>query len=81
MGLADGAWGLTRVGVLAVLEASTAAHAPPPPNRPAGKTLQAIALVWTLLRQSVAGTPAVSKAVIVCPSSLVANWRNEVRRG
>ena len=44
-----------------------------------GKTLQCITLMWTLLRQSpVAGTPEIRKCIIVCPSSLVRNWANEL---
>lgn len=42
-----------------------------------GKTLQCITLVWTLLRQSPDCCPAINKAIIVCPSSLVKNWYNE----
>lgn len=42
-----------------------------------GKTLQCITLLWTLLRQSPDCKPAIIKAVIVCPSSLVKNWYNE----
>ncbi|KEP49875.1 putative RAD54-DNA-dependent ATPase of the Snf2p family protein [Rhizoctonia solani 123E] len=48
-----------------------------------GKTLQTIALVWTLLRQnpyySSSGSPSgvIGKALIVCPVSLVNNWRKE----
>jgi SNF2 family DNA or RNA helicase len=45
-----------------------------------GKTLQAITLVYTALKQSASGRPLASKAVIVCPSSLVANWRREFRK-
>lgn len=36
-----------------------------------GKTLQCITLMWTLLRQSPEAKPAIDKAIIVCPSSLV----------
>jgi DNA repair and recombination protein RAD54 and RAD54-like protein len=38
--------------------------------------------VWTLLKQSPAGAsvPAISKAVVVCPSSLVQNWRAEFKK-
>ncbi|CCG81829.1 SNF2 family N-terminal domain protein [Taphrina deformans PYCC 5710] len=44
-----------------------------------GKTLQCIALMWTLLKQSpMAGTPEIKKCIIVCPSSLVRNWANEL---
>lgn len=42
-----------------------------------GKTLQCITLLWTLLRQSPDCKPAIIKAIIVCPSSLVKNWYNE----
>lgn len=43
-----------------------------------GKTLQCITLLWTLLRQSPDCKPTISKAIIVCPSSLVKNWYNEI---
>uniref|UniRef100_A0A8H7Y5I2 DNA repair protein rhp54 n=1 Tax=Psilocybe cubensis TaxID=181762 RepID=A0A8H7Y5I2_PSICU len=44
-----------------------------------GKTLQCIALLWTLLKQSPrAGKPTIEKCIIVCPSSLVKNWANEL---
>ena len=44
-----------------------------------GKTLQCIALLWTLLKQSPQpGKPAIEKCIIVCPSSLVKNWANEL---
>jgi len=45
-----------------------------------GKTLQCVALVWTLLRQSPECCPTVTKVVIVCPSSLVKNWHNELSK-
>lgn len=49
-----------------------------------GKTLQTIALVLTLLRQSCyyssVSRGMVDKVLIVCPLSLVANWRREFRR-
>ncbi|CAG9466548.1 unnamed protein product [Pedinophyceae sp. YPF-701] len=45
-----------------------------------GKTLQIISLVWTLLRQGPSGRPAIKKAVVVVPSSLVNNWRDEFRK-
>ncbi len=44
-----------------------------------GKTLQCIALLWTLLKQSPhSGKPTIDKCIIVCPSSLVRNWANEL---
>lgn len=43
-----------------------------------GKTLQCIALMWTLLRQGPRGKKTISKCIIVCPSSLVRNWANEI---
>lgn len=43
-----------------------------------GKTLQCIALMWTLLRQGPHGKRLIDKCIIVCPSSLVNNWANEL---
>ncbi|XP_055387996.1 DNA repair and recombination protein RAD54-like [Condylostylus longicornis] len=45
-----------------------------------GKTLQCVTLVWTLLRQSPECKPTISKAIIVCPSSLVKNWQKEFNK-
>jgi len=45
-----------------------------------GKTLQTICLVWTCLKQGPRGIPLCSKAVIVTPSTLVANWGREVKK-
>ena len=45
-----------------------------------GKTLQVIALLWTLLKQGPSGSPAARKAVVVCPASLVRNWGAEFRK-
>uniref|UniRef100_A0A0N5AI74 DNA repair and recombination protein RAD54-like n=1 Tax=Syphacia muris TaxID=451379 RepID=A0A0N5AI74_9BILA len=45
-----------------------------------GKTLQCITLMWTLLRQGPNAKPTISKAVIVCPSSLVKNWDREINK-
>ncbi|KAJ3281012.1 helicase, partial [Rhizoclosmatium sp. JEL0117] len=44
-----------------------------------GKTLQAITLIWTLLKQSaIANTTApVKRALIVCPATLCQNWKRE----
>ncbi|KAH3661352.1 hypothetical protein OGAPHI_006759 [Ogataea philodendri] len=43
-----------------------------------GKTLQCLTLMWTLLRQGPRGKKTIDKCVIVCPSSLVKNWANEI---
>lgn len=44
-----------------------------------GKTLQVVALMWILLRQNPAKKePFAKKILVVCPVSLVHNWRNEV---
>lgn len=47
-----------------------------------GKTLQCITLLWTLLRQSPAirTGPTITNVVIICPSSLVKNWFNEINK-
>ena len=44
-----------------------------------GKTLQTIALLWTLLKQNPVydEPPLIKKALIVCPATLVTNWRKE----
>jgi hypothetical protein len=44
-----------------------------------GKTLQAIALLWTLLRQGIDGQPTAKRVIIVCPTSLVSNWCAQIR--
>ncbi|CCE62711.1 hypothetical protein TPHA_0D00680 [Tetrapisispora phaffii CBS 4417] len=43
-----------------------------------GKTLQCITLMWTLLKQGPKGKRLIDKCIIVCPSSLVNNWANEL---
>ncbi|KAJ6607761.1 SNF2 family N-terminal domain-containing protein [Mycena sp. CBHHK59/15] len=47
-----------------------------------GKTLQTISLIWTLLKQNpyTGVGPVVSKALIVCPVSLVNNWKVEFQK-
>ena len=52
-----------------------------------GKTLQTIALLWTLLKQNpiydpactptIGGRPVVTKALIVCPVTLMNSWKQE----
>lgn len=43
-----------------------------------GKTLQSIALLYTLSRKNAPYEPLIRKAVIVSPSSLVNNWKQEI---
>lgn len=47
-----------------------------------GKTLQTIALLWTLLKQNPLADeqPVIKKALIVCPVTLINNWRKEFRK-
>lgn len=55
-----------------------------------GKTLMSITLLWTLMNQgfsaastsssSSSSSSAVRKVVVVCPTSLVGNWDNEIRK-
>lgn len=55
-----------------------------------GKTLQTIALLWTLMKQNplvdtgntgaLGVKPVVKKALIVCPVTLINNWRKEFRK-
>lgn len=47
-----------------------------------GKTLQTIALLWTLLKQNpiYGSSPTIRKAMIVCPVTLINNWRKEFRK-
>ncbi|KAL4975639.1 SNF2 family N-terminal domain-containing protein [Aspergillus desertorum] len=47
-----------------------------------GKTLQTITLLWTLLKQNpiYEAAPVVKKALIVCPVTLINNWRREFRK-
>lgn len=43
-----------------------------------GKTLQCLTLMWTLLKQGPRGKRTIEKCIVVCPSSLVKNWANEI---
>ncbi|KAH8119362.1 P-loop containing nucleoside triphosphate hydrolase protein [Phellopilus nigrolimitatus] len=47
-----------------------------------GKTLQTISLVWTLLKQNAyaGGGPALGKVLIVCPVTLITNWKKEFHK-
>ncbi|KAJ5614732.1 DNA repair and recombination protein [Penicillium herquei] len=47
-----------------------------------GKTLQTIALLWTLLKQNpiYGDAPVIKKALIVCPVTLINNWKKEFRK-
>ena len=47
-----------------------------------GKTLQTIALIWTLLKQNpiFEDGPVIKKALIVCPVTLINNWKKEFRK-
>jgi DNA repair and recombination RAD54-like protein len=48
------------------------------PPRSAGKTLQSITILWTLMTQGRAGTPEVTHTIVTCPVSLVTNWESEL---
>ena len=44
------------------------------------KTLQGIALLWTLLQsghEQLGGAPLAKRVIICCPTSLVSNWDSE----
>ncbi|KAI9004159.1 SNF2 family N-terminal domain-containing protein [Gaertneriomyces semiglobifer] len=46
-----------------------------------GKTIQTIALIWTLLKQNaIRRKPVVNRALIICPASLIANWKREFKK-
>jgi SNF2 family DNA or RNA helicase len=49
-------------------------------RRGLGKTLQAIALVWTLIKQGPAGLPVAARVLIVTQSGLVHNWVREISK-
>ncbi|KAE8911488.1 Protein CHROMATIN REMODELING 25 [Phytophthora fragariae] len=43
-----------------------------------GKTLQSITLMYTLLMTGMDMKPTVKRAIVVCPTSLVKNWDDEI---
>ncbi|BGO94509.1 hypothetical protein NBRC10512_000312 [Rhodotorula toruloides] len=48
-----------------------------------GKTIQAITLIWTMLKQNPYQgdkTGVVDRAMIVCPVTLIKNWSQEIRK-
>ena len=46
-----------------------------------GKTLQSVALAWTLLRQGpYGGKPMAKRVLVVAPGSLVQNWGAEFNK-
>jgi len=46
-----------------------------------GKTLQAIAVMWTLMEQDVfAGEQTVTNGIVLSPASLVQNWESEIQQ-
>ncbi|KAJ1485931.1 P-loop containing nucleoside triphosphate hydrolase protein [Baffinella frigidus] len=50
-------------------------------NTPAaGKTFLSITMLWTLLRTGMLGKPTITRAAVICPTSLVKNWANEITK-
>lgn len=45
-----------------------------------GKSLQSVALVWTMLRQGPRGIPTAKRVLLVCPASLVGAWGAEFNK-
>ncbi len=55
---------------------STYPRKPHHPLQGLGKSLQTLTTMLTLQRYSHTGnTPAIGKAIIVCPATLVGNWK------
>lgn len=44
-----------------------------------GKTLQTLVLLYSILKQGPSGRPLIRKALVVAPSSLTANWEQEIK--
>ena len=45
-----------------------------------GKTLQAVTLIWTLLKTGPEAEPAAKKVAVITPTTLVRNWVKEFKR-
>jgi len=45
-----------------------------------GKSIQAITILWTCLKQGPTGDPTSKKAIIAAPTSLVGNWKAELKK-
>jgi DNA repair and recombination RAD54-like protein len=76
--MADGAWGCIMADEMGLGACSTPTRDWDDSDGP-GKTLQCIALLWTLLKQSpIAGKGTCEKAIVACPTSLVGNWAAEL---
>lgn len=78
--LANNAWGCIMADEMGLGEfRSHVSNNTTPKAHAAGKTLQCISLMWTLLKQSpLAGKPTCEKVIVACPTSLVGNWANEL---
>lgn len=51
-------------------------------SRGLGKTIQTIALIWTLLKQTpyFGSGPVIRRGLVVCPATLVQNWAKEFKK-
>ena len=48
-----------------------------------GKTLMTITTIWTLLKQNPfpeQKKPVINKVLVVCPATLISNWRQEFKK-